>query len=84
MTLSVCFRCGVAMYGCDTAPLITPLSGWPLAGLASWQVFTIYILHHDDLQFVDLYSPLSQPLMISFYLLTIICTVSVCDRSLDM
>ena len=51
-----------------------------LAGLASWQVFTIYILHDDDLQFVDLYSPLSQPLMIAFYLLTIVCTVSVCDR----
>ena len=51
-----------------------------LAGLAAWQVFTIYILHNDDLEFVSLYSPLSQPLMITFYLLTIICTVSVCDR----
>jgi len=51
-----------------------------LAGLAAWQVFTIYILHNDDLEFVELYSPLSQPLMIVFYLLTIICTVSVCDR----
>ena len=51
-----------------------------LAGLAAWQVFTIYILHKDDLEFVSLYSPLSQPLMITFYLLTIICTVSVCDR----
>ena len=51
-----------------------------LAGLAAWQVFTIYILHKDDLEFVSLYSPLSQPLMIMFYLLTIICTVSVCDR----
>ena len=51
-----------------------------LAGLAAWQVFTIYILHEDDMEFVELYSPLSQPLMIVFYLLTIICTVSVCDR----
>ena len=51
-----------------------------LAGLAAWQVFTIYILHKDDMEFVELYSPLSQPLMIVFYLLTIICTVSVCDR----
>ena len=51
-----------------------------LAGLAAWQVFTIYILHKDDLEFVEMYSPLSQPLMIVFYLLTIICTVSVCDR----
>ena len=51
-----------------------------LAGLAIWHVVTIHILHTDDRQFVDLYSPLSQPLMIIFYLLTIICTVSVCDR----
>ena len=26
-------------------------------------------------------SPLAQPLMITFYLLTVVCTVSVCDRS---
>ena len=51
-----------------------------LAGLASWHVFTIYVLHKDDLEFVSLYSPLSQPLQIVFYLLTTICTVSVCDR----
>ena len=51
-----------------------------LAGLASWQVFTVFLLHKDDLEFVSLYSPLSQPLQIIFYLLTTICTVSVCDR----
>jgi len=51
-----------------------------LAGLAAWQVFTIYILHDDDLEFIALYSPLSQPLQIIFYLLVTICTVSVCDR----
>ena len=28
-----------------------------LAGLACWQVFTIYVLHKDDLEFVSLYSP---------------------------
>ena len=28
-----------------------------LAGLASWQVLTIYVLHKDDLEFVSLYSP---------------------------
>jgi len=51
-----------------------------LAGLAFWQVITVYVLHDDDLSFISLYSPLSQPLHLVFYLLTVICTVSVCDR----
>ena len=51
-----------------------------LAGLAGWQVFMVYSLHEHDLQFISLYSPLAQPLQLIFYLLTVICTVSVCDR----
>jgi len=51
-----------------------------LAGLGVWQVFTVYSLHQEDLHFVSLYSPLAQPLQITFYLLTVVCTVSVCDR----
>jgi hypothetical protein len=34
----------------------------------------------DQLKFVELYSPLSQPLHLVFYLLTTICTVSIMDR----
>ena len=65
-------------------------------GLAAWQVFMVYSLHQDDLQFIALYSPLAQvlhtrhqglliqlprqPLQLAFYLLTVLCTVSVCDR----
>ena len=51
-----------------------------LAGIAIWQVFVVFTLHNDALDFVSLYSPLSQPLQIVFYLLTMICTVSVMDR----
>lgn len=53
-----------------------------LAGLAAAQVFAVYTLHSagDELGFVALYSPLSQPAMIAFYLLTVVCVVSVCDR----
>ena len=51
-----------------------------LAGLAGWQVFMVYSLHEHDLEFISLYSPLAQPLQLVFYLLTVICTVSVCDR----
>ena len=34
----------------------------------------------DQLKFVELYSPLSQPLHLVFYLLTTICTISIMDR----
>merc|ERR1739848_158736 len=51
-----------------------------LAGLAAWQVFMVYSLHREDLQFIALYSPLAQPQQLVFYLLTVLCTVSVCDR----
>lgn len=30
--------------------------------------------------FIELYSPLSQPLHLIFYLLTVICTISILDR----
>jgi hypothetical protein len=34
----------------------------------------------QDLEFIELYSPLAQPLQVSFYLLTTITTLSVYDR----
>ena len=41
----------------------------------------VFILAHDDHRtFIDLYSPLSQPLHLIFYLLTVICTISILDR----
>ena len=42
------------------------------------QVFTVYTQHGadtEDLAFIALYSPLAQPLMVTFYLLTIVCVV---------
>ena len=36
--------------------------------------------HFQDLEFVELYSPVSQPLAFTFYFLTVICTISVWDR----
>jgi hypothetical protein len=35
----------------------------------------------DLLDFIALYSPLSQPLYLIFYFLTVICTISILDRS---
>jgi len=43
----------------------------------------VYVLTEGEMElseFLDLYSPLSQPLHLIFFLLTIICTVSVLDR----
>jgi hypothetical protein len=34
----------------------------------------------DLIDFIELYSPLSQPLHLIFYFLTVICTVSILDR----
>ena len=51
-----------------------------LAGVGAWHVFMVYVLHRDDADFISLYSPLSQPVQTVFFLLTVICTVSVCDR----
>ena len=41
-------------------------------------MFTVYTQHGaetEDLAFIALYSPLAQPLMVTFYLLTIVCVV---------
>ena len=35
---------------------------------------------HGSLDFIALYSPLAQPLQCVFYLLTVVCTISVLDR----
>lgn len=55
-----------------------------LAGLAFWQMMMVFILSEGsvvDLRtFIELYSPLSQPLHLIFYFLTVICTISILDR----
>ena len=54
-----------------------------LAGLAFWQLIMVFILSEGTIEirtFVELYSPLSQPLHLIFYLLTVICTISILDR----
>lgn len=54
-----------------------------LAGLAFWQLIMVFILSEGSMEirtFVELYSPLSQPLHLIFYLLTVICTISILDR----
>ena len=41
-------------------------------------MFAVYTQHGaetEDLAFIALYSPLAQPLMVTFYLLTIVCVV---------
>ena len=52
--------------------------------------FQVYVLSdyvvtdHDrdrgPLDFIALYSPLAQPLQCVFYLLTVVCTISILDR----
>jgi hypothetical protein len=39
-----------------------------------------HILFYQDLEFITLYAPISQPLQVTFYLLTTISTLSVYDR----
>ena len=54
-----------------------------LAGLAFWQLMMVFILSEGTIElreFIKLYSPLSQPLHLIFYLLTVICTISILDR----
>ena len=54
-----------------------------LAGLAFWQLIMVFILTEEmiDLkEFIKLYSPMSQPLYMIFYFLTVICTISIMDR----
>ena len=54
-----------------------------LAGLAFWHLVIVYVLTEsgmEQLEFLELYSPLSQPLHLMFFFLTVICTVSVLDR----
>ena len=54
-----------------------------LAGLAFWQLLMVFILSKGDVElmdFIELYSPLSQPLHLVFYFLTVICTISILDR----
>ena len=53
-----------------------------LAGLAFWHLIMVYVLMESEeiIQFLALYSPLSQPLHFLFYLLTVICTISILDR----
>jgi hypothetical protein len=43
----------------------------------------VFVLTEGDtetLDFIALYSPLSQPLHLIFYFLTVICTISILDR----
>ena len=53
-----------------------------LAGLAFWQLIMVFILSdfENTMDFIKLYSPLSQPLHLVFYFLTVICTISILDR----
>lgn len=54
-----------------------------LAGLAFWQLLMVFILTEGSMDvqaFVKFYSPLSQPLHLIFYLLTVLCTISILDR----
>jgi len=54
-----------------------------LAGLAFWQLIMVFILSEGSVDlrsFIELYSPLSQPLHLVFYFLTVICTISILDR----
>ena len=54
-----------------------------LAGIAFWQVLTVFVLNNgvrDPLEFVSLYSPLAQQVNFLFYFLTVVCTISILDR----
>ena len=54
-----------------------------LAGLAFWQLIMVFILTEeivDMKEFMKLYSPMSQPLYMIFYFLTVICSISIMDR----
>ena len=54
-----------------------------LAGFALWHVVTVFTLHNmatDNNEFFKFYSPLAMPVQSLYYLLFVICTVSVFDR----
>ncbi len=45
------------------------------------QIIVVYSLNdHGSIDFLDHYSPVALPVQCLYYLLLVICTVSVCDR----
>ena len=55
-----------------------------LAGLAFWQLVMVYMMTEaggeGTMSFLSFYSPLSQPVHFMFYLLTVVCMISILDR----
>ena len=59
-----------------------------LAGLSLWHIISTFVLSREAktkekdsyLLFIDLYQPLAMPVQCGYYLLAVLCTVSVCDR----